>query len=131
MKNIHNKTKTLNEVNLLNFEDLLLHNPVHIATVSKNGDANLSIATATHIVDDNTFLICNKQMENTPDNVLANGKIVLTCFNKNFEGIRLSGIASYETSGAMFDLVLNKYSGGRSTVKGCIVIKIFKIEELV
>ena len=128
MLNLDNKTKVVNNFDLLNFKDLIENNPCHIATVSSLNQPNLSVASDIKVLDKNTILISNNEMINTPDNILNNENIVITSFNDNWAGVRLTGTAQYFTSGEYFDICNKYFNNETATPKGVIIIKILKAE---
>jgi len=76
-------------------------------------------------------------MKNTPKNILTNPNVVLTTFNKKWEGFRLFGEADYYTSGEHFDFCKNTFFGnsevspfGATEPKGAIVITVDELEEI-
>ena len=76
MFNADNKTKIVDNFNLLNYKELIENNPCHIATVNSNKEPNLSVASDIKILDKNIILISNNEMINTPDNIVSNENIV-------------------------------------------------------
>ncbi|MBR2909425.1 MAG: pyridoxamine 5'-phosphate oxidase family protein [Clostridia bacterium] len=128
MVNPDNKTSILDEVKLSQYVSLIENNPCHIATVSKNNTPNLSVATDIKVLDDTTILISNNEMIHTPDNVMANGNVVLTSFNDKWAGLRLTGKANYYTSGHYFDVCNEFFNNETATPKGVIIIHIIKVE---
>ena len=83
MKNLDNKTKLIKEVKLTNYKKLIENNPCHIATVTIYGLPNLSVASDIKLLDDETILISNNEMINTPDNIKDTKNVVITSFNNN------------------------------------------------
>ena len=128
MKNLDNKTNLLKEVRLTNYVNLIENNPCHIATINKYGHPNLSVASDVKVLDDKTILISNNEMIHTPDNIIANDGVVLTSFNAEWAGIRLTGKGSYYTNGKYFDICNKLFKNEKTTPKGVIIIKIKKVE---
>lgn len=130
MLNPDNKTKIVNNFDLLNYKELIENNPCHIATVTPNNEPNLSVASDIKVLDKNIILISNNEMINTPDNILSNENIIITSFNNKWAGLRLTGKAKYYTSGEYFDICNKYFNNETATPKGVIIIKIIKAEAI-
>ena len=128
MKNPDNKTKVLAEIKLLKYVDLIEGNPCHIATVNSGNNPNLSVASDIKVLDDETILISNNEMINTPDNIIYNNHVVLTSFSEKWAGVRMTGIASYHTNGEYFEICNKYFNNETATPKGAIVIKVTRVE---
>lgn len=128
MFNADNKTKIVDNFNLLNYKELIENNPCHIATVNSKKEPNLSVASDIKILDKNIILISNNEMINTPDNILSNENIVITSFNDKWAGLRLSGKAKYYTSGEYFNICNTYFNNETATPKGAIIVTINKVE---
>ncbi|MCL2846435.1 MAG: pyridoxamine 5'-phosphate oxidase family protein [Firmicutes bacterium] len=127
MKNPDNKTIVIYPFDLVDFADII--SPLNIATVTPDGAPNLCLVSDVHVIDETHILISNNEMNQTPLNIRSNNRIVATCFNDNLDGIRLTGIAEYHTSGKWFDLAVKMFKNERTTPKGAIVIKVSKAEK--
>ena len=130
MLNPDNKTNVLKNINLKQYVNLIENNPCHIATINSNLTPNLSIASDVKVLDDTTILISNNEMIHTPDNILFNENVVLTSFNAEWAGLRLTGTAKYYSNGSYFDLCNNYFKTENNTPKGVIIINITKAEGL-
>ncbi len=128
MNNPDNKTKVVNEINLTKYRKLIEQNPCHIATISPNGKPNLAVASDIKVLDETHILISNNEMIHTPDNIIVNKNVVLTSFNSDWAGIRLTGTAEYLTKGTYMDLCNKYFLNETATPKGAIVITIEKVE---
>ena len=128
MNNPDNKTKKVEKIKLLNYVSLIENNPIHIATVCKNGKPNLSVASDIKVLNDNTILISQNEMIHTPDNIMQNQNVVLTSFNDKWAGIRLTGKAKYYTSGKYFKICNDLFNNETATPKGVIIVKIKLVE---
>jgi hypothetical protein len=76
-------------------------------------------------------------MINTPKNILTNKNVVLTSFNENWQGVRITGVANYYTNGEYYDLCKKYFfkndeenSSEITKPKGAIVITVEKCEEI-
>ena len=130
MLNPDNKTNLLNDIKLKNYIELIEKNPCHIATVKEGGFPNLSVASDIKVLDDETILISNNEMINTPDNIIKNENIVLTSFNDHWAGIRLTGKAKYYIKGEYFEICNKYFNNETATPKGAIIIKVLKVEAI-
>ena len=128
MLNPDNKTKMIENFNLLDYKELIENHPCHIATVNTNKEPNLSVASDIKVLNGNSILISNNEMINTPDNIVSNENVVLTSFNDKWAGLRLTGKAKYYTSGDYFDICNQYFNNETATPKGVIIITITKAE---
>ena len=130
MINPDNKTLQIELFDLTNYKTLIENNPCHMATITKKGLPNLSVASDIKVLDNKTILISNNEMIHTPDNLINNKNCVLTSFNDQWKGLRLTGIGSYYTSGKYFDLCNEYFNNETATPKGVFIIKIKKVESI-
>ena len=123
-------------MNLKEYKDLIDNKPIYIATVNKDNNPNLSVASNVRVLDDNKIIISVNEMNNTQKNISYNPNVVLTVFNDEWVGLRMFGKANFYDSGEYYDFC-NKtfFSNGEVTPfgatkpKGAIVVNIEKIEE--
>lgn len=130
MYNQDNKTKLVEGIKLNKYKKLIENNPCQIATVTSSHTPNLSVASDIKVIDDVTIIISNNEMINTPDNIIDNGLIVITSFNKEWAGVRLTGCAEYHTDGEYFNLCNEYFKNENTTPKGVFVVTIKKVEAL-
>lgn len=128
MENKDNKTQVLETVKLTNYTKLIGEYPCQIATVTKEGLPNLSVASDVIVLDDKTILISNNEMIHTPDNVVDTQNMVVCCFNEEWAGVRLTGKATYHTKGQYFELCNQHFKTETNTPKGAIVFVVEKVE---
>lgn len=117
-------------MNLIEKEKIINNNPIHIATVNENNEPNLSVASDVKVIDENKIIISHNEMINTPINILKNANIVLTTFNKNWQGLRMFGKAKYYNYGEYFDLCVKLFKTKNNNPKGAIIVKVDKVEEI-
>ena len=128
MINPDNKTNLLKCVHLMQYIKLIENNPCHIATINKDLKPNLSVASDVKVLNDTTILISNNEMIHTPDNILNNGNVVLTSFNEQWAGLRLTGVATYYTQGEYFDICNKHFKNEKTTPKGVIIVNVEQVE---
>lgn len=129
MENKDNKTTVLRSVNLLEFKDLIEKQPMNIATVSGDGSPNLCIASDKLVLSKDTLLISNNEMIHTPDNIALNEKIMLSVFDEEWSGLRLTGTATYHSDGKYFSLCKENFENETTAPKGAILVKVFGVEK--
>jgi len=127
--NPDNKTTIIKNFNLLNFKKLIESNPSHIASVTQDSKPNLCIASDVLALDEKTALVSNNEMNKTPIHVLHNPNIILTCFDNDFNGIRMTGTAIYHTNGTHFDIANKEFKSDTTTPKGVLAITVTKLEQ--
>ena len=122
---------------LKDFKELINKKPLHIATVSSDNKPNLSVASDVVVIDDHKLLISANEMVNTQKNIQGNPSVVITSFNKDWEGVRLIGKAEYFTSGEHFDFAKNTFFGngevspfGATEPKGVIIFTVEELQEV-
>ena len=128
--NPDNITKKLFEFNLLDYKKLIDMKPLHIATVRQDNKPNLSVASDVLVLDKNKIVVSNNQMIYTPHNIQSNNNVVITSFDKNWVGLRMTGTAEYETSGANFELCVKEFQSDTCTPRGAIVVTVEQVEEI-
>ena len=123
-------------MNLLKYKNKINRNVMHIATVNKENNPNLAVATNVLVLDENRIIISINEMINTQKNVQYNANVVLTVFDKNYIGLRLFGTAKFYKSGKYYDLCKEEFfpNGkispcGATRPKGAMIITILKMEE--
>ena len=123
-------------VNLLKYKEIINRNVMHIATVNKNGNPNLAVATNVLVLDENKIIISINEMINTQENVQYNKNVVLTVFDKKDKGLRLFGTAKFYKSGKYYDLCKKEFftNGkispcGATKPRGAMIITILRVEE--
>ena len=123
-------------MDLNNYKELIENNPSNIATVNNKNCPNISIASNVRIIGSDSIIISVNEMKNTPNNIKDNPNIAITTFNKEWQGIRLFGTATFYTSGEYYDFCYNTFFKDRispkdlTKPKGAIVVKVNKLEEI-
>ena len=84
-------------MNLFEYKELIDLRPIHIATVNKENNPNLSVASDGKVIGNDKILISVNEMVNTQENIKYNSNVVLTAFDENYEGLRMFGTAEYFT----------------------------------
>ncbi len=82
-------------MNLFEYKDLIDGKPMHIATVNKDNNPNLSVASDVKVIEENKLVISVNEMVNTQKNIQYNHNVVLTVFNEKYEGLRMFGKAEF------------------------------------
>lgn len=125
-------------MNLLEYKDLINGNPMHIATVNKQNNPNLSVASDVKVISENQILISVNEMVNTQENIKYNSNVVLTTFDKEWKGLRIFGTAVYYTDGEYYDICTKTFFGngevtpfGATKPKGAIVVTVSNIAEFI
>lgn len=125
-------------MDLFKYKDLINGKPMHIATVNKDNNPNLAVASDVMVIDSDKIIVSVTEMVNTPQNIQYNNNVVLTVFNEKYEGLRIYGTAEFYTSGKYYELCEKTFFGngevtpfGATKPKGAIVITTNKISEYV
>ena len=123
-------------MNLNDYKDLIDNKPIHIATVNKENNPNLAVASDVRVLDDNKIIISVNEMNNTQNNVMHNPNVVITVFNDEWVGLRIFGKANFYEDGEYYDFCKNTFFSnnevspfGATKPKGAIVVITDKIEE--
>ncbi len=124
-------------MNLFEYNDLINNKPIHIATVNKENNPNLSVASDVRIIAENKIIISVNEMNNTQKNIEYNPNVVVTAFNEDWIGLRMFGKAKFYDEGEYYDFCKNTFFSnneitpfGATKPKGAIVITMDRIEEL-
>ena len=121
-------------MNLYDYEELINGKPMHIATVNKDNNPNLAVASDVRVIEKNKLIISVNEMVNTQNNIQYNPNVVLTVFDENYKGLRIFGTANFFTNGKYYDFCKNTFFGngevspfGATKPKGAIVVTITNI----
>ena len=108
---------------------------MHIATVNKNNNPNLSVASDVRVIEENKIIISVNKMVNTQENVQYNPNVVLTVFDENYKGLRIFGNANFFTNGKYYDFCKNTFFSnngvtpfGATKPKGAIVVTVNDVQ---
>jgi predicted pyridoxine 5'-phosphate oxidase superfamily flavin-nucleotide-binding protein len=113
---------------LSDYRELIESYPAHIATVSDRNEPNLAVASDAAVVSDNQLLISHNEMIKTVENIIANGNVCLTVFDKNWQGVRIYGTAEYFSDGEWLEKVKDLFTNENTQPKGAILVTVDKIE---
>lgn len=114
---------------LLEYKDLIEGNPVSIATTDGR-TPNIAVVADVVVVSDNQILISHNEMVKTIENIKVNNAVCLTSFNKDWEGVRIYGVADYYIDGRWFEKVNKFFKNDNNTPKGAILITAQSIQEI-
>ena len=82
------------------------------------------------IENEENIIITDNEMKTTRKSLLQNNNICLLINDKRYKSIKIFGKASYYTSGKYFDYVKGLRTNIGYSTKGAVVIRVFKIIEL-
>ncbi len=123
-------------MDLFEYKHLIDGKPMHIATVNKDNNPNLAVASDVRVIENNKLIISVNEMVNTQKNIQYNPNVVLTVFNEAYEGLRIFGTAEFYEIGKYFDLCKNTFFAngevtpfGATKPKGAIVITVNEVLE--
>ncbi|AKM81977.1 MAG: pyridoxamine 5'-phosphate oxidase-related FMN-binding protein [Berkelbacteria bacterium GW2011_GWE1_39_12] len=115
---------TLNEI-----KEILENNPVALSTVTEENKPNV-IAVAFVKIVQNQILITDNYMNETLQNIKANNNVCLVVWNKDWQGYKIVGAASYYNNGEWLDYVKKMSENKGLPAKGAILTDIEKIVKL-
>lgn len=69
-------------MNLFDYKELIDGKPMHIATVNKENNPNLAVASDVRVIEENKIIISVNEMVNTQNNIQYNPNVVLTVFDE-------------------------------------------------
>ncbi len=125
-------------MNLFEYKDLIDGKPMHIATVNKENNPNLSVASDVKVIEENKIVISVNEMVNTQKNIQYNRNVVLTVFNEKYEGLRMFGTAEFYSDGEYYELCKHTFFSngeispfGATKPKGAIVVTVDKVAKYV
>lgn len=125
-------------MNLFEYKDLIDGKPIHIATVNKDNNPNLAVASDVKIISENQIVISVNEMIHTQENIKSNPNVVITAFDKDFKEIRIFGTAEYFTDGKYYDICKTTFFSngevspfGATEPKGAILITITDMSKYV
>lgn len=125
-------------MNLFEYKDLIDGKPMHIATVNKDNNPNLSVASDIKVIAENKLVISVNEMVNTQKNIQYNHNVVLTVFNEKYEGLRMFGTAEFYSDGEYYELCKNTFFSngevspfGATKPKGALVVTVDKVAKYI
>ena len=125
-------------MNLFEFKGLIDGKPMHIASVNKENNPNLAVASDVKVIDNDKIIISVNEMVNTQNNIQYNPNVVLTVFDEDYKGLRMFGKAKFYESGEYYDICEKTFFSngevspfGATKPKGAIVITISNVAEYV
>jgi uncharacterized pyridoxamine 5'-phosphate oxidase family protein len=113
---------------LSEYKSLLENNPISIATTDGE-QPNIAIASDVKVVSDYQLLICHSEMKKTVVNITTHNRVCITCFDKNWGGVRIYGKAEYYNDGEWLERVIRLFANDQTSPKGAILVTAEKIEQ--
>lgn len=121
---------------LTKYKEIIDGKPIHIATVTPEHKPNLAVASDVMVLDDDSLVISVNEMTRTQENIKLEPMVVITAFDKDWQGVRIFGEATLYEDGKYYDLCKEKFFGkgevtpfGATSPKGAIVVKITDLQE--
>lgn len=111
-------------INLNQFVEILENNPLTLATVDDAEQPNLAVVADVKVISKNELLIAHNEMVKTIVNIKNQPKVCLTCFNKDWQGVRIYGEASYFNDGPYFEQIVKLFETETVHPKGAILITV-------
>jgi len=108
---------------------IIEENSLAFATVDKDNKPHV-IAVAYVKVKEGKLIVTNNYMDSTIDNIKNNSSVGLAVWNKDWEGYRIDGEASYFEEGEYYDFVKSMKENKDEPGKGAIVVDIKEIKKL-
>lgn len=125
-------------MNLFEHKELIDGKPMHIATVNKDNNPNLAVASDVKVIEQNKIVISVNEMVNTQENIQYNHNVVLTVFNEKYEGLRMFGTAKFYDNGEYYELCKKTFFGngevspfGATKPKGAIVVTVEEVNKYI
>ena len=114
---------------LLEYKDLIRNNNICIASVIEGGYPTIAVVRAVGVISDHELLITHCEMVKTIKNIMQNNRVCITCFDQNWEGVRIYGTAEYFPGVNEWSEKSREFMSDKSTpVKGAILITAEKVE---
>ncbi|MBL7147379.1 MAG: pyridoxamine 5'-phosphate oxidase family protein [Nanoarchaeota archaeon] len=110
-------------------KDKIENSIVALATVSLNNKPH-AIAVEVNKIKDGKVVITNNYMKKTVENIKTNPNVCLV-FWKGEKGWRIEGKSEYYNYGKWLEFVKSLKENKGHPIKGALLIKVEKIEELV
>lgn len=125
-------------MNLFEYKELIDDKPMHIATVNKEHNPNLCVASDVKVIEEDKIIISVNEMINTQKNIQYNHNVVLTVFNEKYEGLRIFGTAEFYAEGKYYEFCEKTFFGngevspfGATKPKGAIVVTVNNVAKYV
>ena len=102
--------------------------PVAISTCVMD-EPNISVAAFVKVVEDK-IVITDNYMAKTVQNLSKNNKIELAVWDEDWAGYKISGTATYESSGKWLEYVKGLSENAGLPAKGAILVKVNDIRKI-
>jgi len=109
---------------------LIENTPVALATVDNSANPNVIPVASVKVVAKNKILITDNFMKQTRNNILANPHVCIAVWNKDSDGVKIIGEATYYSAGKWKDYVKQMPENKDLAAKGAIIITIKNIFKL-
>jgi pyridoxine/pyridoxamine 5'-phosphate oxidase len=113
---------TAKQVNFIND-----HEWVIFATASKTGVPRTAIVIPSRVTN-HEIIISNVQMDKSANNIRENNQVFVSAYKDDTQ-IKISGIADYLDSGALFNKIKEFEKIRDVDVRGIIIVKISDVEQ--
>jgi predicted pyridoxine 5'-phosphate oxidase superfamily flavin-nucleotide-binding protein len=111
-------------------ETLAKQKPVPVATASKDGTPNVIFVGALKILDDENIMIADNFFYKTAQNLMANPKIAILCYNgETKKSYQIKGSVTLCKDGENFEQ-MRKWVHGineKLPAKACVMVKVTEI----
>jgi predicted pyridoxine 5'-phosphate oxidase superfamily flavin-nucleotide-binding protein len=110
-------------------KEVIEKNPVALATVCENGNPHVIAVAEVRVVEDK-IIVTDNFMSTTKENIVKNANVSLAVWDKDWNGYRISGKASYHETGKWKDFVKQMPENNGLSAKGAILIDIEDVTKL-
>lgn len=120
------------------YQAIIDNKPIHIATVTADGQPNLAVASDVRVLNDEELIISVNEMTRTQVNLQHQPRVVITAFDQDWKGVRIFGTAKFYSEGEYYEFCAKTFFGqgetspfGATKPKGAIVVKVERAEAYV
>lgn len=117
-------------IKLKETKNLIEENPVSFATVDGESNPNVIGVAYVKVVSDNEIVITDNFMKQTRENIIANSNVCLAVWDKDWNGSKIIGTATYHKDGKWKEFVKKMPENEGMAAKAAILIKVNKIIKL-
>ena len=111
-------------------KSIIENNPLALATVNANNTPNVIGVACVKVISKDQILITDNFMKQTRKNILTNPSVCTAVWDKEWNGYKLIGKATYHTTGKWKNKIKSIPENNGLAAKGAIVVKISKIIKL-
>jgi hypothetical protein len=112
-----------------NAKKIIEENPVALATVDNENKPNVIAVAYVKVIEDK-IVVTDNFMKTSVANILVNPNVSLAVWDKDWNGYKITGQATYYTGGKWKEIVETLPENKDFSAKGAVVVSVESIKDL-